>query len=106
MKNLKYFYRNGIPVATANSDNDSTFYFYAGFNPDHEYHGKICIKIHNVPFYYYPIKFENETLNKFWWVGTEDYNEKALYDRCIDAIDFICKKPDNSIVDKGGFKLI
>ncbi len=106
MKNLKYFYRNGIPVATANSDDLSTYYFYAGFPSTHDYYNKSCVKIDGILFYHYYIKFENETLNQFWWLGWSDYNQKSIYDKSIHAVDSISSSDLPNNISNSGFKLI
>jgi len=109
MKELSYWYRSGIPVATASSDNDSEFYFYIGFDKKNEYAGKYFSIIDGFSFYHYPITFTNETLNTFWWMGHSTImGRDSIYNSMIAVVDHLSesgKEPEEKN-KSGGFEFL
>lgn len=119
MKDLKYFYRNGKPCATASSDDDITLFVFIGFAVGNEQHGRYFYPNKGVCFYHYEgLKFNNTILDQFWWMGTSfSCLHGRNYDLFLEIVDNICtnediqkgiKSDDNpsDLSDKGGFQFI
>ena len=107
MKDIDYWYRNGIPVATAKSDNDTDFFFFVGFSKDSPYYKSGCSIIDNMAWYHYSISFDNEALNTFWWLGVSTiFGKDSIYNSALAAVDKLAGTEKEPETKSGGFEFL